>query len=52
MLAADRGGRVPRFVIEATASNARLADTSWRRPIEVDFARYGIGGGAGPDAGN
>jgi hypothetical protein len=29
-------------VIEATASNARLADTSWKRPIEVDFLRYGV----------
>lgn len=43
MLAADRDGRNPRFVMEATASNARLADTSWKRPIAVDFARYGIG---------
>ena len=42
MLATDRGGRNPRFEIEATASNARLADTSWKRPIEVDLVRYGV----------
>jgi hypothetical protein len=42
MLTARRDGRDPRFVIEATASNARLADTSWKRPIEVDFLRYGV----------
>jgi hypothetical protein len=40
MLTAERDGRNPRFVIEATASNARLADTSWKRPIEIDFLRY------------
>ena len=43
MLTADKDGQNPRFVIEATASNARLADTSWKRPIEMDFQRYGIG---------
>jgi hypothetical protein len=42
MLTARRDGRNPRFVIEATASNVRLADTSWKRPIEVDFMRYGV----------
>ncbi|QEH38031.1 hypothetical protein OJF2_66270 [Aquisphaera giovannonii] len=42
MLVADRDGRNPRFEIEATASNARLADTSWKRPLEVDLRRYGI----------
>ena len=42
MLTAGRDGRDPCFVIEATASNARLADTSWKRPIEVDFLRCGI----------
>jgi hypothetical protein len=42
MLAAERDGRDPRFVIEATATNARLADTSWKRPIEVDFQRHGV----------
>jgi hypothetical protein len=52
MLAADRGGRDPRLVIEATGTDARLADTSWKRPIEVDFARYGIVGGVEPDAGS
>lgn len=40
ILTADRDGRNPRFLIEATASNARLADTSWKRPIEVDFRRF------------
>ncbi len=42
MISADRDGRNPRFLIDATATNARVADTSWERPIEVDFRRYGI----------
>jgi hypothetical protein len=42
MLTLDRNGQNPRFEIEATATNARLADTSWKRPIEVDLLRYGI----------
>ena len=42
MLAADRDGRNPRFEIEATASNARLAETSWKRLLEVDLLRYGV----------
>ena len=42
MISADRDGRNPRLLIEATATNARLADTSWKRRIEVDFRRYGM----------
>jgi hypothetical protein len=42
VLKVEKNGSNPRFVIEATASHARLADTSWKRPIEVDFARHGI----------
>jgi hypothetical protein len=49
MLAADRDGRNPRFEIEATATNTRLADTSWKRPIEVDLLRYGVRFDDSPD---
>lgn len=42
MLIGEVDGRNPRLVIEATASNARLPDTAWKRPIEVDFRRYGV----------
>jgi|GEM_PF-4998097 len=42
MLIADDNDENPQFVIEATGSNARLAETSWKRPIEVDFHRYGV----------
>lgn len=42
MLTADVDGRNPRFTIEATAANARLAETIWQRPIAVDFKRFGI----------
>jgi hypothetical protein len=49
MLAADRDGRNPRFEIEATATNARLADTSWKRPIAVDLLRYGVRFDNSPD---
>jgi hypothetical protein len=35
-------GRAQGLEVEATATKARLADTSWKRPIEVDFRRYGI----------
>ena len=42
MLIGDRDGENPRLVIEATASNARLHDTAWKRPIAVDFLRLGV----------
>lgn len=42
MLVGDIDGKNPTFVIEATASNARLHDTAWRRPLAVDMRRYGI----------
>jgi len=42
MLTGDADGQNPRLVIEATASNARLADTAWKRPIAVDFLRRGV----------
>jgi len=42
MLAGDVDGSHPRFEIEATASNARAADSSWKRPILLDFKRFGI----------
>jgi len=47
MLTGDVDGSNPHFVIEATASNARLHDTAWKRPIEVDFVRYGVEGPTG-----
>lgn len=37
-----RDGRDPPCLIEATSSNARLANKSWRRPIEVDFLHHGV----------
>ena len=37
MLTGDVDGSNPHFVIEATASNARLHDAAWKRPIEADF---------------
>ncbi|MEW6737465.1 MAG: hypothetical protein AB1489_39655 [Acidobacteriota bacterium] len=42
MLRGDKNGDNPHFVIEATASNARLPDIAWKRPIKIDFLRYGI----------
>jgi hypothetical protein len=42
MLTGDADGQDPRLVIEATASNARLQDTAWKRPIAVDFLRWGV----------
>ncbi len=42
ILTADKGGSNLRFEIQATASNARLPDTAWKRPLEVDLLRYGI----------
>ncbi len=42
MLTGDVDGRNPRLVIEATASNARIPDTAWKRPLVVDFIRRGV----------
>jgi hypothetical protein len=42
VLTANEDGRQPCLVIETTASNARLADAAWKRPLEVDFLRYGV----------
>jgi hypothetical protein len=42
MLTGDVDGQHPRFEIEATASNARLPDTAWKRPVVVDFLRRGV----------
>jgi hypothetical protein len=42
MLAGDINGRNPRFVIEATASNARLHDTAWKLPFAVQCLRNGV----------
>lgn len=42
MLTGDEAGGNPRLVIEATASNARLADTAWKRPLVVDFLRNSL----------
>lgn len=41
-LTGDKDGGNPRFVIDATASNARLHETAWKRPVEVDFKRYDV----------
>jgi hypothetical protein len=42
MLTGDEDGQNPCLVIEATASNARLSDTAWKRPLAVDFFRRGV----------
>jgi len=42
MLVGEHDGTKPRLVIDATASNARLSDTAWKRPIAVDFVRHGV----------
>jgi hypothetical protein len=44
MLTGDVDGGSPRFVIDATASNARLHETAWKRPLSVDLDRYGVEG--------
>lgn len=41
-LTADKDGANLRFEIQLTASNARLHDTAWKRPLEVDFRRYHV----------
>jgi len=41
-LTGDDDGRNPRLVIYRSGSNARLHETAWKRPIEVDFERYDV----------
>ncbi len=41
MIVHDKSGL--RIAIDATASNARLAETWWRRPLVVDLARHAVG---------
>lgn len=36
----DLDGLCPRLEIQATASNARLYESAWKRPLEIDFIRY------------
>ena len=31
-----------RLEMDATASNTRLADAAWKRPIGLDLARFGL----------
>lgn len=40
LTSADLEGTRPRLEIEATASNARLHESGWKRPLEIDLARY------------
>ena len=39
LLALD--GETPRFLLDGTASNARLAEALWQRPVELDLRRFG-----------
>jgi hypothetical protein len=36
----DLEGNNPRLEIQATASNARLHESAWKRPLEIDLARH------------
>jgi hypothetical protein len=36
----DREGKHARLEIQATASNERLQESAWKRPLEIDLARY------------
>jgi hypothetical protein len=38
----DLEGTRPRLEIQASGSNARLYESAWKRPLEIDFARYEI----------
>jgi hypothetical protein len=40
LTSADLDGIRPRLEIQATASNARLHESAWERPLEIDVARY------------
>jgi len=40
LTSADLEGTRPRLEIQATASNARLHESGWKRPLEIDLARY------------
>jgi hypothetical protein len=42
LVAAGPDYATPRLEIEATASNARLAEWRWRRPMDLDLARFGL----------
>jgi hypothetical protein len=42
LTSADLEGRRPRLEIQATASNARLHESGWKRPLELDLARYQV----------
>ena len=38
----DMEGMCPRLEMQATASNARLHESAWRRELALDLARYGL----------
>lgn len=40
LTSADLDGMRPRLEIQATASNTRLHESPWKRPLEFDLARY------------
>ncbi len=42
MLVGERDGSAPRLEIESTASNFRLPQVEWRRPLDLDLARFGL----------
>jgi hypothetical protein len=42
LTSADLEGTRPRLEIQATASNARLHESAWKRPLEIDLARYSL----------
>lgn len=42
LMLTERGPKGSRLELEETASNARLAELAWKRPVEMDFCRFGI----------
>ncbi len=42
LLTSEKDGTKPNLILDATASNSRLCETAWKRPIELDFQRYKI----------
>jgi hypothetical protein len=44
-LVGDENGGNVRLVMDQTGGNTRLDDASWKRPLEVDFVRYGLATG-------
>lgn len=40
MLTSDLDGTKPQLVMDATAGNTRLHESGWKRPLEIDLARY------------